>query len=240
MIYGQVNMKEKKFVHLIANIVLLVMTVTVGFYALYDGAGASQETSAKPYYSGTMSKDGVALMINVYWGTEYVVPMLDVLDEAGAKCTFFVGGSWARANEATLLEIVNRGHEIGNHGYSHLDHSKLSEDSNVKEIQKSENIIYEITGLNTRLFAPPSGAFNSITVQSAEKIGYRTIMWTRDTIDWRDKNADIIHTRATKNMKPGDFVLMHPTKATLEALPKILAQISKLNYRAVSVSECLG
>ena len=47
-------------------------------------------------------------------------------------------------------------------------------------------------------------------------------MWTTDTIDWRDKNADTVYSRATKNLKAGDLVLMHPTAHTLEALPKIL------------------
>ena len=239
-IYGQVNMRKNKLVYLVSNVVLLIMTVTIGALTLGGAKEVSQPVSAKPYYGGDTSGDRVALMINVYWGTEYLVPMLDELDKAGAKCTFFVGGSWARANSEVLSEIVNRGHEIGNHGYSHLDHSKMSAEKNIAEIQKCESVVQEITGIKTTLFAPPSGAQASRAVQSAQSIGYKTIMWSRDTIDWRDKDADIIYKRATSGIKAGDFVLMHPTKATLEALPKILAQITFLGFRASSVSECLS
>lgn len=232
------RIKEKNFVHFVSNLILLVMTVSLGVFTLWPDNTA--EATSAPYYNGSEKVNGVALMINVYWGTEYVEPMLDVLDEAGARCTFFVGGSWARANPDLLKEIVARGHEIGNHGYSHLDHSKLSAEKNVKEIQKSENIIFEITGVKTTLFAPPSGAFNASTVKSATSQGYRTIMWTKDTIDWRDKDPELTYRRATSGVKAGDFVLMHPTKHTLEALPKILEELKRLNLTATTVGRLLG
>ena len=65
-------------------------------------------------------------------------------------------------------------------------------------------------------------------------------MWTRDTIDWRDKDAELIYQRATKNLSGGDLILMHPTEKTATILPKILDEIKRLNLRAVTVSETLG
>lgn len=70
----------------------------------------------KPIYKGGAT-DKVSLMFNVYWGTEYLDKILDELDEHGVKTTFFVGGSWVRDNEAMFKKIVERGHEIGNHGF---------------------------------------------------------------------------------------------------------------------------
>ena len=72
------------------------------------------------------------------------------------------------------------------------------------------------------LFAPPSGDFNKTTLQVATDLNYKTIMWSKDTIDWRDKDDELIFTRATKSVSGGDLILMHPTKHTLSALPKIL------------------
>ncbi|MDR1940430.1 MAG: polysaccharide deacetylase, partial [Clostridiales bacterium] len=61
-----------------------------------------------------------------------------------------------------------------------------------------------------------------------------------DLIDWRDKDAELIFKRATRNMKNGDFVLMHPTAHTLEALPEILKFYSDNGYSAATVSTSLG
>ena len=65
-------------------------------------------------------------------------------------------------------------------------------------------------------------------------------MWSRDTIDWRDKDKDLIVSRATKNLQSGEFVLMHPTDCTVTALPEILSYIRDNGLKAVTVSQNLG
>ena len=67
----------------------------------------------------------------------------------------------------------------------------------------------------------------------------KTILWSRDTIDWRDKNAALIYSRATKNIKNGDFVLMHPMKETADALDDILKYYAANDLKTVSVSDNL-
>lgn len=232
-------MSEKKTVHIFANLVLLIMTVSLALFT-FGGEDAVSSVNAGPHYRAEGAEGKVSLMINVYWGTEYIDGMLDVLDEYGARCTFFIGGSWARGNSELLNKIVARGHEIGNHGYSHLDHARLGREAGIREIKKAEKVIYETCKVKTTLFAPPSGAVNETVVSSAREIGYETVMWTRDTIDWRDKDAQKVIKRAVNGLTSGDFVLMHPTAHTLEALPSILAEIKEKNLTAVTVSECLG
>lgn len=192
------------------------------------------------YYSGDTSSNNISLMINVYWGTEYLDGMLDVLEEKGVTTTFFIGGTWAVKNEAMLKKIVEKGHEIGNHGYLHKDHDKLSEQNNLKEISNTHKIVKELAGVEMNLFAPPSGAYNKTTVSCATSLGYKTIMWTRDTIDWRDKDTELIYSRAIKNAKGGDLVLMHPTANTLEALPRIIDTLQGQNFNLTTVTNTLG
>ena len=62
-------------------------------------------------------------------------------------------------------------------------------------------------------------------------------MWSRDTIDWRDKSADIVYERATKNTKPGELILMHPTQHTLQALEKIVQYYKENNIKLITVGE---
>lgn len=182
----------------------------------------SGKESYSPYFSGRTDTGEVALMINVYENTEVVDKMLDFFKEKGVSATFFVGGCWADDNAETLKRIVDEGHCLGNHGYFHKDHKKLDYDANADEIKVCGELIYGITGSKATLFAPPSGAYSVNTLRAAEALGYKTIMWTLDTIDWRDRDENKIFDRATKNVKAGDFVLMHPKKETLNALEKII------------------
>ena len=76
------------------------------------------------------------------------------------------------------------------------------------------------------------------TLAVAEELGYKTIMWSRDTIDWRDKDSDIVYKRAI-NVKGGDLVLMHPTPHTSQALPSILDYYQQHNIVATTVSNVL-
>ena len=89
------------------------------------------------------------------------------------------------------------------------------------------------------LFAPPSGAYNSTTLNVAESLGYKTIMWTKDTIDWRDQDGGLIFQRATKNACGGDFILMHPTQATLNSLKEIIDFYKNKGFNLTTVSETL-
>lgn len=188
-------------------------------------------------YNGGRDERNVSLMFNVYENTPVVNGILDVLEEYGAKATFFVGGCWADDNAETLIRIAGSGHEIGNHGYFHKDHKLLSYDKNREEIYMTELITFALCGVKTGLFAPPSGSFSSETLSAAEDLGYKVIMWSKDTIDWRDKEVSVVFDRATVNLACGDLVLMHPKEHTLEALPKILRFYAENGFSAVTVGE---
>ena len=87
------------------------------------------------------------------------------------------------------------------------------------------------------LFAPPSGAYNQTTLDIAKTYGYQTIMWTKDTIDWRDKDAKVIYDRAVDNSQNGDLILMHPTACTLEVFGDIIDFYLDKEFSVVTVSE---
>lgn len=193
------------------------------------------------YYSGNQKSNKITFMVNVYWGTEYIDGFLDIFEKYNIKTTFFVGGMWAEDNPDVLKKIFSCGHEIANHGFHHKDHDKLSYQKNCDEILGCHNIVKNILGIDMNLFAPPSGAYNKATVEIAKQLGYKTIMWTegRDTIDWRDKDSEIVFQRAVKNAKGGDFVLMHPTLHTKNALEKIITTLQGQGFEICSVTKNL-
>lgn len=235
-------MKEKFFRKYFTNIVLIMLIIGVFFLAFTSEIKSvfNANNTVKAYYNGNTKNNNVSLMINVYWGTEFVEPMLEILKEENVKCTFFVGGTWVSSNPEILKKIYNDGHEIANHGYYHKDHKLLSAERNQEEIYITHKLVKETIGVDMNLFAPPSGSYNTTTLQIASNLGYKTIMWTRDTIDWRDKDANICYTRAIKNAKNGDLILMHPTQHTLDALPKIIEFYKENGFNLTMVSETIG
>ncbi len=224
-----------------SNLVLGLLVLSVGALCLApaENAVTTDSESTELYRSAGSDSTGVSLMFNVYWGTEEVYRILDILKAKNAKATFFIGGCWADDNVECLRAIYAAGHEIGNHGYFHKDHDKLTVEQNKKEIADCNKFIELAIGVAPTLFAPPSGAYDNDTLIACKALNMKTILWSRDTIDWRDKNAALIYTRATKNVKGGEFVLMHPMEATADALEDILKYYESQSLSTLTVSENL-
>ncbi|MBO5851127.1 MAG: polysaccharide deacetylase family protein [Clostridia bacterium] len=232
-------MKKRTFI--ISNMLLFIIVLGVLSVAFLPKKVQSINGghSIGAIYNGNKMKANVSLMINVYENGEIVNEMLSILNQNGVTATFFVGGCWADDNVETLKKIINSGHELGNHGYFHKDHKNLNESENRREILDNNNIIFALTGYKMTLFAPPSGSFSKNTLKVAYNLGYKTIMWSKDTIDWRDSDKSLIIKRATTNLENGDLILMHPKKHTLSALQEIITKIKEQGFNLVSVSKNL-
>lgn len=228
-------------IKIMSNLVLSVLVFSVGVLCLapIKGGVTTDGNQTEIYRSAKENPTGVSLMFNVYMGTDEVYDILEILENHQAKATFFIGGCWADDNVDCVKDIYKKGHEIGNHGYFHKDHASLSLAQNQKEIAQCNKFLQLAIGKKITLFAPPSGAYNEATLTACRTLGMKTILWSKDTIDWRDKDASIIYTRATKNVTKGDFILMHPTPATVAALEDVLRYYERNSLQLVTVSENL-
>ncbi len=228
-----------KRVTVVTNLILVVALIVV--YAIsfvpHTAVPIYGGDKIEAIYRGNVLNKNVSLMFNVYENTDTVNKIIDILNEKSVKATFFVGGCWADDNGQTLCRIVESGHEIANHGYFHKDHKKLDYNANEKEISLTGIVIKALCGVEPKLFAPPSGSYSETTLSVASSLNYKVIMWSKDTIDWRDKDVDLIVNRATKNPANGDLILMHPKEHTVQALPKIIDFYVEMGYKLVAVSE---
>lgn len=232
---------KKHLVEISTNIVIalvIVSIVTIGYSGALISAFGGQNITA--VYRGSSDNNSISIMFNVYWGTEYIQDILAILDKYDVQATFFVGGSWVASNSQYLSDIIDSGHEVGSHGYFHKMQSQLDYTGNYNEIYNTHQLVYSLTGYTMTLFAPPSGDYNTVTLECAYDLGYTTIMWSRDTIDWRDKDSALIYSRATKDISSGELILMHPTLHTVQALPNILEYYTNNNYNVVTVSSNIG
>ena len=223
-----------------ANIVIVMMLMVLVGLFVNNTKSLNVQADSRVIYAGDESQNNVSFMINVYQGEEYVKNILDILDVYNVKTTFFLGGSWVVKNVDLVKEIYSRGHELGNHGFYHKDQDGLDFDLNAQEIKACHDVVSRNVGVEMTLFAPPSGAYNLATVDAATSLNYKTIMWTHDTIDWRDQDADLIYKRATKDLSNGDLILMHPTKKTVDAMANIISTAINNGFNPTTVTNCLG
>lgn len=198
------------------------------------------ELGAEPIYRGNPAKPMVSLMINVAWGNQYIVPMLDILDEENVKVTFFLDGSWLSKNPELATEMLKRGHEMENHAYTHPNMSTLSRARATVEIEKTQKLLKESLGVTNKWFAPPSGDFDQETVEIASSLGLKTVLWTVDTVDWRNPSPESIVAKITSKAEAGTLVLMHPTASSSKALKAMIRGIKAKGLQLGTVSQTLS
>ena len=156
----------------ITNVIISCLLVSLAITAFYPYSLTSVKADGRVIYCGDETKPNVSFMINVYEGAEYVEEILDIFDMFNVKTTFFIGGCWAVNNLDLVKEMYSRGHELANHGFYHKDQDKLDIEQNIQEIKICHELIKQNLGVEMNLFAPPSGAYNSITVDASEALGY--------------------------------------------------------------------
>ncbi len=170
--------------------------------------------------------------------------LLDTLKSAGLRVTFFLTGKWCERNRFLVSRIVDEGHEVANHTYSHPDLRKLTDQEIRYELAKTDEIVQKITGQHCApYFRPPYGARDKRVIEAAREAGYTCVYWSLDTWDAfkRGITADEIKQRVISKVKPGDIVLMHcGSWATAEALPAIIRELESRDFRIVPVSELIA
>lgn len=197
-------------------------------------------TAGEVIRNGDTSSKIISFACNVDWGSEILPSMFQIFDKNNIKITFFVTGNWAEKNPELLREMYLRGHEIGNHGYGHRLCSQIDREQVIKEIKNTEEVVRNLTGSNTVFFAPPSGDYDDRTVQICDELGYKLILWSIDTIDWKsDSTADKIKKRVVEKPLNGSIVLMHPKSETIKALPEIIDFIRSQGVEIVPVGRLI-
>ncbi|WP_074034109.1 LysM peptidoglycan-binding domain-containing protein [Exiguobacterium sp. AT1b] len=171
--------------------------------------------------------------------------ILDILAKNNVKATFFLTGSGANNHPQYIKNIAAKGHQLGNHSYTHPDFTKLTATQMKSELDRTEALIKSLTGKTTKpLFRAPFGAVNSTVLNGVGAAGYGyTIQWNIDTIDWKGLTASQINTKVQTNIKPGSIVLMHTgagAPGTPLALPTMISQLKAKGYQFVTVSQLLA
>ena len=174
----------------------------------------------------------------------YTKEILEILDEYNIKATFFVIGINVKYYPETMNSIIEHGHEIGNHTYTHprvkdLDCLKLK-----NEIEDCEDTVCNLGEYHTKLFRPPEGMIGGEVKNAVKDLGYKVILWDIDTRDWAHTPPKDIAENVINNVKSGDIILMHDYIAynspTPEALRLFIPKLLEKGYKFVVISELIG
>jgi polysaccharide deacetylase family sporulation protein PdaB len=169
--------------------------------------------------------------------------VLDVLKEKGVTCTFFLSGPWAASHPEVVRRIAADGHEIGSHGYWHDNLSECSKETIVETLRRTREIIESLVGRETRLFRPPNGDFDDLVILTAMEEGYLTIIWSLDSLDWKNPGVDYMVDRLLTRAAPGDIVLCHASDSAREtylALPPVIDGLRAKGFHLLKLSELLA
>lgn len=164
----------------------------------------------------------------------YTKEIIDTLKKHEVNATFFILGNKVKPYQELLNESLNNGNILGNHSYNHKWLIKLNEDELNNQIIKTNEEIKLYTGFTPTLLRPTYGSVNN----KVKHLNMDIVLWTVDTMDWKYRNVSTIVSRATKNLKDGDIILMHDIyKTSALAVDKIITEIKKQGFELVTIPE---
>jgi peptidoglycan/xylan/chitin deacetylase (PgdA/CDA1 family) len=180
--------------------------------------------------------------------------ILDILKKEKVPATFFLLGINVEKYPAITKRIVNEGHVIGNHSYSHSESlSKMSTADFEADVRHAENLIVSVTGLQPRYFRPPFGMHTPSMDQQLKEMGYFVVLWDFGAGDFKqDTSSDTIVKRIIGNtlkwQKRREIILLHdgrdvqigyPRQNVIQALPQLIKRLKKLHYRFVTLEQII-
>lgn len=170
--------------------------------------------------------------------------VLDLLDAAGARASFFVVGERLAAQGSLGREILARGHTLENHSQHHRHNFSLLGPAQLRrEVAEAQRSIAECGG-TARFFRAPAGLRNPFLDGALRSAGLRLVSWTRRGFDTVTTDAPRVHARLRRNLGAGDILLLHDGHSArtpggrpvvLEVLPVLLEDLARSNLRAVSL-----
>lgn len=171
-------------------------------------------------------------------GGDLTDKLIKTFKKHDAHATFFVIGKNVKEYPKEVKAMVDAGHEVGNHSYTHAQLNTLTEPGVEKEIKDTDKAIENAGVDKPTLLRPPYGASNRAVDDAAKTTGKHVIMWDVDTLDWKTRSTPKTVSAVKANARPGAIILMHSIhKPTVDAADTILTYLKKEGYSMVTISD---
>ena len=201
-------------------------------------ANASMEELAAfdTYYAQDTEDKRIYLTFDCGYENGNTPLILDALKKHKAPATFFVVGNFVSTSGDLLKRMVDEGHAVGNHTFSHPDMSKIStQEAFAKELSQVEELFKEATGTEMeKYYRPPQGKYNEANLQMAKDMGYKTFFWSLAYVDWyqdQQPSKEEAFEKLLGRIHPGAIVLLHNTSSTNgQILDELLSKWEDMGY----------
>ena len=175
----------------------------------------------------------------------YTPQVLEIFAKAEGKATFFMIGEQMEKNPELVKEAAEQGHEIGNHTYTHPKLTELTPADCLAEIERTEQMIRELTGKKPVTFRPPYLDYNHETISVVESKGYSMIgALNLEAQDWEQPGVDHILAASKKSVKNGSILIFHDgygdRSQTIQAVRELVSDLKSQGYQLLTVSELLN
>jgi peptidoglycan-N-acetylmuramic acid deacetylase len=192
-------------------------------------------------FLGDSSEKNLYLTFDNGYENGYTSKILDVLKDKNVPAAFFVTGQYIKEEPELLRRMVNEGHIIANHSWSHPDMTTLSDDEITKQLDRVKLEVEKVTGQKDMLFLrPPRGIFSDRTLQVSRSQNYINVFWSAAYVDWiTDKQRGWQHAydKITAQLHPGAIILLHSvSKDNAEAMSKIIDKAREDGYEFKSLN----
>lgn len=220
---------------LIGAVCFILFSNTNTAYSVYSSFGREL-----PIYSVETDEKAVSITFDTAWGNEDIPKILDALEKADCKATFFITGQWADKFPEDVKKLYMAGHEIANHSDTHAHFNSLGAQQMADDIAECDKKIRDITGQKEVLFRAPYGEYNKTLLSVCKETERYVIQWSLDSLDYTGLSTAEMENRILPRIKNGDIILFHTgTENTADALPEILGKIKEKGYTFKKTSELI-
>ncbi|KIL39067.1 polysaccharide deacetylase [Gordoniibacillus kamchatkensis] len=191
-------------------------------------------------FLGDISKKELYLTFDNGYENGYTDEVLDVLKEKQVKAAFFVTGHYVRSQPELARRMVNEGHLIGNHSWSHPNMTRISNEKIKLELNRLKEEVASLTNQKEmRFMRPPAGIFSDRLLEVSKEEGYTCVLWSVAYKDWDlndQKGWNYAYKSVIGQLHPGAVIMLHTvSKDNAEALGKIIDDARQQGYEFKSL-----
>ncbi len=197
----------------------------------YDGILEKYEA----FYKGSPDQKILYVTFDNGYENGYTGKILDILKKEKVPATFFVTGHYLESATDLAKRMVDEGHIIGNHSWSHPDLTQVSDEQIKKELLKVKEEVARLTGQKEMQYLrPPRGILSERTLKVAKDEGYLHVLWSLAFKDWlinQQKGWKYSYDNIMAQVHPGAVLLLHTvSKDNAESLEKVIQDLKKDGY----------
>ena len=187
----------------------LAATAAAMSAAGYQSMAATGQWYGKTFTGIRRGSKQLALTYDDGPNDPHTLRLLEVLAKHNVKATFFLIGRYVEQRPGIVREVVNEGHVVGNHTFSHPNLIFASARQTRTQLQECQQAMTKAIGQHSPLFRPPFGGRRPGTLRIARSLGLAPVMWNVSGQDWKGYSADEIKQRIRRQLRGGDVILLH-------------------------------